>query len=356
MLSCSACAGFVPHDLEACPNCGEPRAPRPSSSALGKLAKLAAVAGTMATLMACYGAPYEPPEPCFSNADCYGGQVCQSNYCVYAQAEYCGNGIDDDLDGLIDGADPDCGSEVVELVCDDGLDDDADGLVDCEDSDCDFAPACVEDCSNGIDDDDDGLIDCQDSGCPACPLVETSCGNLFDDDGDGLADCDDPDCAAQCTPPVCGDGILAGVEECDDANLDDGDGCSGSCLVETDVLCASIPILALGSNAGTTAGGTSAFEGSCVPAGGLETSYLFTAAADGTLNLTLQSASTAGIYVLGTCADDAVELACANDPDAATPDVVSVDMLAEQTVWIVIDESTTSPGGPFTVDASFVQQ
>lgn len=45
--------------------------------------------------------------------------------------EICGNGIDDDLDGLTDSLDPDC----VE-ICDNGIDDDQDGLIDAEDPDC----------------------------------------------------------------------------------------------------------------------------------------------------------------------------------------------------------------------------
>ncbi len=32
----------------------------------------------------------------------------------------------------------------------------------------------------------------------------------------------------------CGDGILDGQEECDDGNLDDGDGCSMRCVLEAD--------------------------------------------------------------------------------------------------------------------------
>ncbi len=50
----------------------------------------------------------------------------------------------------------------------------------------------VEVCNNGIDDDLDGLIDLDDDDC-----TETGdeCSNNVDDDADGLRDCDDPDCS-----------------------------------------------------------------------------------------------------------------------------------------------------------------
>ena len=34
------------------------------------------------------------------------------------------------------------------------------------------------------------------------------------------------------TPPVCGNGVVEGVEACDDGNTIDGDGCSRSCTIE----------------------------------------------------------------------------------------------------------------------------
>ena len=60
-------------------------------------------------------------------------------------------------------------------VCNNGVDDDGDGAVDCADPDCAADPACtgtpVENCSNGVDDDGDGAVDCADTDCagdPAC--------------------------------------------------------------------------------------------------------------------------------------------------------------------------------------------
>ena len=43
---------------------------------------------------------------------------------------------------------------------------------------------------------------------------------------------DDADAAEEVAPAVCGDGTLAGAEECDDGNTDDADGCSATCTLE----------------------------------------------------------------------------------------------------------------------------
>ena len=65
---------------------------------------------------------------------------------VIADPEICDNGIDDDLDGLIDCDDPDCADFIDCLVeiCDNGEDDDLDGLVDCEDPDCEALFPCLQ--------------------------------------------------------------------------------------------------------------------------------------------------------------------------------------------------------------------
>ncbi len=96
--------------------------------------------------------------------------------------------------------------------CDNTFDEDGDGAIDCADPDCLGDPACgpvPEVCDNGADDDGDGFVDCLDSDCaaaPNCQPVPEVCDNGADDDGDGLADCDDVDCAAfpACIPTACG--------------------------------------------------------------------------------------------------------------------------------------------------------
>ena len=80
----------------------------------------------------------------------------------------CADGIDNDLDGLIDAAqDPGCSGpgdtseQEATLPCDDGLDNDGDSLIDLQD------PVCVDpawptenaQCQDGVDNDGDGHVD-----------------------------------------------------------------------------------------------------------------------------------------------------------------------------------------------------
>jgi hypothetical protein len=114
----------------------------------------------------------------------------------------CDDGLDNDCDGLVDGADPDCAgcSPVApdDLTCD-GIDDDCNGLID----DGYVAPATscgVGECAAA------GLLACIDGstvdtcapGAPGTegPVGDPTCTDTWDNDCDGLTDGDDGDCLA----------------------------------------------------------------------------------------------------------------------------------------------------------------
>ena len=135
----------------------------------------------------------------------------------------CTDGIDNDSDGLTDGADPACQagntkeSQDPPHACEDGLDNDSDGFTDFPaDPNCtdakdqdEFGPLQPQ-CMDERDNDGDGKIDYPDDpGClvpnqntetddcpagPGCP----ECGDGLDNDFDGLTDFggNDPGCSA----------------------------------------------------------------------------------------------------------------------------------------------------------------
>ena len=93
-------------------------------------------------------------------------------------------------------------------------------------------PICGDGIVNGGEECDDGNASNNDACTVTCVL--TGCG-----DGlvwDGLEECDDGNldnddgCLDDCTPNVCGDGYVnLGKEQCDDGNQVDNDGCTNAC-------------------------------------------------------------------------------------------------------------------------------
>ncbi|MBI3185151.1 MAG: hypothetical protein HYZ28_23695 [Myxococcales bacterium] len=194
---------------------------------------------------------------CCQNGACIGNCYCGAGWCSWCAGggteSSCSDGVDNDQDGFVDCADPDCASDPAcstpKEICNNGVDDDKDGAVDCLDSDCASDPnacptccfdtiamACVtsccqngvcigncycgtslcgkcgtspEVCTDGLDNDKDGLVDCADQDCaqdPSCgtQTKELNCSNGIDDDRDGAVDCQDTDChsstSCSCTP------------------------------------------------------------------------------------------------------------------------------------------------------------
>src|SRR5512143_620936 len=152
----------------------------------------------------------------------------------------CGDGMDNDADGLIDGLDPGCKSpddpdEHGDDVCDDGIDQDGDGKADYRvdgqgDPGCNAAIDASERsmiaCDNGTAEDGDGLSDFKmdGTGDPGCTGPDdddehgtAQCDNAVDDDNDGRLDylangsgdpgCTGADDASEHSAVACDDGI-----------------------------------------------------------------------------------------------------------------------------------------------------
>jgi hypothetical protein len=77
--------------------------------------------------------------------------------------ENCGDGVDNDCDGVIDEDDDDC-----RLIGNFAPDDDGDGYsqwLDCDDGDASVHPGAYENCLDGVDNDCDGAADWEDTEC-----------------------------------------------------------------------------------------------------------------------------------------------------------------------------------------------
>ncbi len=133
---------------------------------------------------------------CRSDRDCVDDRQCTSDRCVSGKCEHymqtacseneeisCSDGKDNNKDGKIDCADPDCAgfASCKESICFDGTDNDKDGKIDCRDSDCSVEATCGEICDNGINDDGDSNVDCNDrrdcADHPSCQGQAQSCNS-----------------------------------------------------------------------------------------------------------------------------------------------------------------------------------
>jgi hypothetical protein len=267
----------------------------------------------------------------------------------------CYDGLDDDNDGFIDCADPDCtgigGCE--ETDCTDGLDDEGDGLIDCADPDCTGVGACIEsNCTDGLDDEGDGLIDCDDDECEGeIGCYEADCTDGLDDEGDGLIDCDDDECEGQ---PGC-------VEtNCSDLIDDDGDGlidcadndCSDDAYCET--YCHDFD---LGSDLGTNVitDDTSVLADTLDPSlncssatGGLDAAYTWTAPGLGSYTFSVTGAAFDPILSIKTSCQGE-ELDCYDDASDTTGSSITMEITSTDPVTIVVD-SADGNSGSFSLD------
>jgi len=131
--------------------------------------------------------------PCSGPGQCDDGDPCTTDACG-------GDG------SCTHAAVPSCQRCTGTADCDDGdrcTDDSCSGgvCVHAPLSGCTPCTPTAETCSDGADNDCDGLVDCADPDCAAAPECipppAEVCGNCTDDDRDGLTDADDPDCCGQ---------------------------------------------------------------------------------------------------------------------------------------------------------------
>lgn len=193
-----------------------------------------------------------------------GGETLTCNIdCTAAQ---CGDGVTNATAGeLCDeaGASPTCDEDCTDVICGDGLVNVLAGET-CdegfESATCN-ANCTLRSCGDGVVNATAGE-QCDDGGASATCDADCTfpfCGDGVTNTSAGEA-CDDkfatPDCDADCTPTECGDGTLnPTAEACDDGNLDDGDGCSAACQVET-----APPVSGSGGATTTSSGGSGGSE------------------------------------------------------------------------------------------------
>jgi len=196
------------------------------------------------TAAVCGNGTVEAGEQC-DDGNTNAGDGCNTN----CQDEACGNGVldageqcddgnGDNTDNCPDGV----GGTCLSAACGDGHI--YAGIEGCDDGNTIAGDGCsatceAENCGNGTVEGAEQCDDGNSDNTDACPDgVGGTCQDAACGDGflwAGHEECDDANlvdgdgCTSTCTAEVCGDGVLQGAEECDDGNVVDGDGCESNC-------------------------------------------------------------------------------------------------------------------------------
>jgi len=142
----------------------------------------------------CVSTPRPGCIPCAQDGDCNDDDACTTNKC----------GEDGSCQFTTI---PGCKQCTAATDCDDAHSCTDDACVDgaCEHQPtpgCTVCEPTTEICGDGIDNDCNGLTDCDDPSCSGsafCQKPKEICGDCIDNDGDGLVDYEDPDCCAETT-------------------------------------------------------------------------------------------------------------------------------------------------------------
>jgi|GEM_PF-1354017 len=271
----------------------------------------------------------------------------------------CGDGIDNDGDGLIDDADPGCIAGDAEaadpaVACNDTLDNDGDGLTDFpDDPGCDSATDTDEfnvrtpDCRDGMDNDGDGKTDYPDD--PGC----------FSPNQDGEED----DCPSGPNCPECADGEDNDFDGATDYPADSAcASASGSLEFMPDAnACGAGTIItdlpSSGSAFGSIPPGMGNISSTTCNGRGGEHAYLFVVDRPVTLVASTESGTTADtvLYVRTNCLQAATEVACNDNVSPTnTRSRLTVD-LQPGTYYLVVDGRDLTSMGNYMLTALFYE-
>lgn len=201
----------------------------------------------------------------------------------------------------------------------------------------------------GFDDDDDDVGVLPDGGT-APPPVGTPDGGVRPDGGTL------PDAGGTNT---CGNRAVDPGEECDDGNLADNDGCSGSCILESafagDVCPGATIALAQtgsalhGTVTGTTAGAYNQYGSACGGGSGPDAVYSFTPTTSGKAVVTFTGDYLGIVSARTTCADTASESACSAMLTAGATNTFEFPVFAGTPSFLFVD-GYAGASGNFTLD------
>lgn len=166
------------------------------------------------------------------------------------------------------------------------------------------------------------------------------------------------------TPVLCGDGLVAGEEECDDGNTLDGDGCSATCELPGEDCLNPLamdehPIdwdetFWLWNSGGAQFADD--FAGSCGGAAGADVVTSFTAPRDGRYHLGFGGAGANGgvMYVWqGACGAGATESVCVDVPNEHGVLIEIVELVAGEQIYVVVDGPSVGSDAP--IDLAIIE-